>query len=96
MEPDVYKKARERVQELRAFYTHLITYIIVNIGLAIINLLTNPDELWFYWVTIFWGIGLLFHAVSVFIFGGRFLGREWEERKVQQLVEKEEKKRKAG
>ena len=32
-----------------------------------------------------WGIGLLIHAAGVFL-GGRWLGAEWERRKVEELV----------
>ena len=77
------------VKELKEFYGHLISYVIVNIVLIIINLLTSPGHLWFYWPTIFWGIGILFHASKVFILKGRFLGKEWEERKIKEIMGKE-------
>ncbi|RLB28785.1 MAG: histidine kinase [Deltaproteobacteria bacterium] len=59
--------------------------------LIIINLVTSPGSLWFYWVTIFWGIAILLHASRVFVLRGRFLGEEWEEKKIRELMEKEEK-----
>ena len=38
---------------------------------------------------IFWGVGLLVHAFLTF--GGRvFLGREWEEGKIKDYMEKDE------
>jgi hypothetical protein len=42
-------------------------------------------------VTIFWGIAILLHASRVFILRGKFLGEEWEEKKIGELMEKEEK-----
>ena len=84
-----YDRAKQRVESLRAFYYHLIVYIVVNIGLAVLNLVTTPQSLWFYWVMIFWGAGLLVHAFSTF--GGEvFLGREWEEQKIKDYMEKDE------
>ena len=65
-EEESYKRAKKRVGELRGFYEHVIAYLVVNIMLVIINLVTSPDTLWFYWVTIFWGIGLIGHAISVY------------------------------
>ncbi|MBW1689588.1 MAG: 2TM domain-containing protein [Deltaproteobacteria bacterium] len=62
-----------------------------SIVLIIINLVTSPGSLWFYWVTIFWGIAILLHASRVFVLRGRFLGEEWEEKKIRELMEKEEK-----
>lgn len=82
MEDDVgYERARQRVQDIKGFYHHLIWYIIINLILLFINLLTTPGSLWFYWVTVFWGIGLVAHALSVFS-TFRIMDKEWEERKI--------------
>jgi len=86
-----YEKAKKRVEELRKFYGNLVTYAVINVVLIIINLVTSPGSLWFYWVTIFWGIAILLHASRVFILKGRFLGEEWEEKKIKEIMEKEEK-----
>jgi uncharacterized membrane protein YgdD (TMEM256/DUF423 family) len=94
MNDEAHAKAKKRVQDLKAFYSNLATYVVINIVLIIINLVTSPHKLWFYWVTIFWGIGLLLHASKLFVFKGKFLGDDWEERKTRQLMEKEEKSRK--
>jgi hypothetical protein len=88
---EAYKRAKARVEELKGFYTHLVVYLGVNITLVIINLVTSPRVLWFYWVTIFWGIGLLWHAISVFT-KHKVLTKEWEERKIKEIMEKEKKK----
>jgi hypothetical protein len=34
-----------------------------------VNLMTSPEMYWFIWPLIGWGIGVLFHGLSVFIFG---------------------------
>ncbi len=31
------------------FKIHFAVYVLVNLLLIVINLLTTPDELWFYW-----------------------------------------------
>ena len=85
---EAYERARNRVHELRAFYSNLVTYIIVNVFLIIINLVTNPHHLWFYWVTIFWGIAIVIHAVKTFVLKGKFLGEEWEQKKIREIMEK--------
>jgi hypothetical protein len=87
-EEESYKRAKKRVGELRGFYEHLIAYVVVNIMLVIINLVTSPDTLWFYWVTVFWGIGVIWHAISVY---GK-LGKNWEEKKIKKIMEKEKGK----
>ena len=60
MNDEKYEEAKKRVKELKDFYRNFITYIVVNIILIVINLVTSPDSLWFYWVTIFWGVALFF------------------------------------
>jgi len=91
MNDEKYEKAKKRVKELKDFYSNLISYASVNVILIIINLVTSPGSLWFYWVTIFWGIGVLIHASKVFVLKGKLLGEEWEEKKIKELMEKEGK-----
>jgi hypothetical protein len=90
-EQERYAHAKRQVEEIRGFYTHLVVYVVVNLLLFTINMVTSPGGLWFYWVTIFWGVGLVFHALSVFV-GGRVFGREWEERKIREYMEREERR----
>jgi len=89
MDDKRYEEAKRRVKELKDFYRNLMTYVAVNILLIVINLITSPDKLWFFWVTIFWGIGIVLHASRVFILKGKFLGKEWEEKKIKEIMEKE-------
>jgi len=89
MNEEKYEAAKKRVEELKKFYGNLITYAVINVILIIINLVTSPGSLWFYWVTIFWGIGILLHASKVFVLKSKFLGKEWEEKKIKEIMEKE-------
>ncbi len=86
-----YLRAKHRVGQLRAFYTSLAAYVVINIALFLINVFTrgDGDGWWFYWVTIFWGIGLLFQAYGTFVKHG-VLGRDWEERKIREHMERDE------
>jgi hypothetical protein len=87
-----YRAARERVAAIRSFHVHLFTYVLVNLGLFLINLLTRNSGggWWFYWPLLGWGIGLASHAFSVFGAYGLF-GQDWEEKQVRRLMEKEER-----
>ncbi|WP_332448591.1 2TM domain-containing protein [Methanoculleus sp.] len=51
----------------------------------------SPNSLWFYWVTFFWGIAVVLHGISVYV-EGRIFGRAWEERKIREIMEREERR----
>ena len=88
-EEERYFQAKKRVEEIKGFYGNLIAYIAVNIGLMVINLLTSPEYLWFFWPMLGWGIGVLFHGMKVFNYM-TFFGKEWEEKKIKEFMDKEE------
>ena len=81
-----YQRAKARVAALRGFYIHLGVYVVVNTFLFLRDILTSPDNLWFYWPLLGWGIALAIHAFRVFG-PDRLLGAEWEERKISEIME---------
>ena len=85
-----YQRAKKRVEALRGFYVHLGVYVLVNLFLFLLNIITSPASLWFYWPLLGWGIAIVVHAFSVFGFG-RLFGADWEEKKIREIMEKEEK-----
>ena len=84
----VYNNVKKRVRDIKRFYVNLTSYITVIVVLMIINLATSPYYLWFLWPALGWGVGIALHGMSVFNLTP-FLGEGWEQRKVQQLLEKE-------
>ena len=88
-EQERYLRTRTRVQQIRNFYVHVAVYVFVNLLLLLINLLTGPFSLWFYWPLLGWGIALVVHAFLVYGVGGT-CEKEWEERKIRQIMELED------
>jgi len=85
-----YRKARDRVFEIKKFYSDLISFIVVVTILAIVNYWTNEWRYaWFLWVVLGWGIGLIFHAMNTFRLNP-FLNKEWEERKIKEFMKDDE------
>jgi hypothetical protein len=82
-----YKSAKKRAGQLREFYQHLGSYLFVNTIIFTIDVL-DGGSWWFYWVLVPWGLGILSHGWS--IFGGNRFGKDWEERKIRQIMEQEE------
>ncbi|HLV14876.1 MAG TPA: 2TM domain-containing protein [Xanthomarina sp.] len=89
------ERARKRVKKIKGFYTHLFVYIIINIMIVIINIQDlKAGESYFqyknFFTLFFWGIGLAIHALSVFL-PDIVLGKNWEERKIKELMDEEKK-----
>ena len=87
-EQNIYLKAQKRVEDIKGFYGNLTMYILVITGLAILNLVTYPQFLWFFYPMAGWGIGVIIHAIAVFNFIP-FFGRDWEEKKINELMQKD-------
>jgi hypothetical protein len=86
-----YERAHKRVEELREFYVHVLVYLVVNLGLFLIDLLT-PGGPWFFWPLIGWGVFLVVHGATLLL-EGSLLGERWEERKTRQFMERERSRR---
>jgi len=88
-----YLEARKRVKSIKGFYSHLVIYVLVNLLIVFINIQDlKPGESYFQYknfITLFfWGIGLAAHGMSVFL-PQLVLGKNWEERKIRELMDKE-------
>ncbi|MDI5887844.1 2TM domain-containing protein [Flavobacterium yafengii] len=86
-EDTAYYRAKKRVEELKGFYGNLISYCCVIPFLIFINLTYSPHFQWFWFSAAGWGFGLLMHAFKVFGYSSN-----WEERKIQEILQKEEQK----
>lgn len=83
-----YERAKKKVKDIRAFYMNLMCYCIVIPALIYINLTFSPEFHWFWFSAAGWGVGVLVHGLSAFNFVP-FLGYDWQERKIQELMEKD-------
>lgn len=76
--------AKTRAKAKVEFKIHLINYIVINTILAVINLTLTPDYIWFKWPLMGWGIGIIFHAFSVYYSGNTSIK--------ERMIEKEMRK----
>lgn len=86
-----YQQAKRQVERLRGFYGHLFSYIAVNAMIVVYNYNhLEPGESYFqfknFFTAIFWGIGLLAHAIIVFLPSLGFM-KDWEEKKIRKLMD---------
>ena len=71
-EEQIYEQAKKRVEEKKGFFQHLAVYIVVNTMLVLIWAFADGGGFpWFIFPLGGWGIGILFHFLGVFVFGGR-------------------------
>jgi hypothetical protein len=53
--------------QTRAVLIHLAAYLVVVAVCAGLNLWLAPDNFWFYWVALGWGIGVVAHGLALFL-----------------------------
>ena len=58
--------AVKRVKDKRDFHSHVASYLVVNALLVVIWTLTGAGYFWPVWPMAGWGVGLIFHAWSVY------------------------------
>ena len=81
-----YQKAREHVERIKGFYSNLVSYCLVIPALAIFNHITSPQFYWFFFPMFGWGFGVIMHGLRTFNYN-IFLGKNWEDRKIQEFME---------
>ena len=98
---DNYIRAKKKVEAIKGFYWHLVVFLGVNGFITISHVIRNMangesfmEAFWdmptfFTWVP--WGVGLVIHGIVVFDVFSFVIGKGWEERKIKEMMEKEEK-----
>ena len=86
-----YLNTKKRVKQLKRFYIHLGIFVaafVLSFGIKMLkgNFLDESN----FWGFGLWGIGLLVHALTVFL-PNFILGSDWEERKIKELMDKNKK-----
>jgi two-component system LytT family sensor kinase len=79
-----YLRAQKRVDDLKGFYSNLISYCLIIPFLIGVNYYSGWGYKWFWFPLLGWGIGLGFHAFGVFGFGNT-----WEQKQIKNHMDKE-------
>lgn len=91
-----YRAAKKKVKDIKGFYVHLLVYLFINTAIVLVSAYHDGEwnglgNIWNYSTAFFWGIGLFAHWASVF--GPNILlGKDWEERKIRELMQKDKNK----
>jgi len=101
IEEDKYKRAKKKVNRIKGFYRHLTGYLSINIVITSVRLVHDMMDgvsfeasIWnlqtfFNWVP--WGVAVLIHGIIALDMLSLFIGKNWEEKKIQEYIEKDKK-----
>ncbi|TXD52874.1 2TM domain-containing protein [Polaribacter sp. IC063] len=91
-------RAKERIEDIKKFYKHIVTYVLINLFLAfvwdftfkifgdfVISNQFDGDNFTSLPIWLIWGIFLAAHAIKTFGFPNAF-GKDWEERKIKEFM----------
>jgi hypothetical protein len=83
-----YERAKERVEKIKGFYIHFAIYLIMVPVFIYLNTRSTGFP-WAIFPIVGWGFGVAGHAMEAFEYNP-FLGKNWEERKIKELMEKDD------
>lgn len=93
---DLRERAQRRMKEVRDFWGHFWFFAVVMTIFVVVDLVDGSDGGdrfigldWAYFPLIGWGAFVLAHFLSLFVFNRRFT-ENWEERKVQEYMRREQ------
>ena len=84
-EETTHRRARQRAEALQGLYIHLLVFVLINVGLFVINWITRGADgsWWFQWPAMIWALGLGSHVLAV---ATPLFSEEWLERKTNELA----------
>lgn len=82
-----YDRAKKYVEELKGFYIHFAIYLIMVPVFIYLNFISTSFP-WAMFPVVGWGAGVAGHGMEVFNYNP-FLGKNWEERKIRELMDKD-------
>ncbi|CAL2101166.1 2TM domain-containing protein [Tenacibaculum sp. 190130A14a] len=85
-----YARAKKRVEKIKGLYIHLIVTILVIPFLIFINLKFVPHFHWFYYAGGGMLIGLFFHWFGIYGLERMGLGKDWEQKKINEYLKERE------
>lgn len=84
-----YEKALKRAKKIKKFYSDLFTFIILGVSFYWLDYFTTGGNRWWFFPVIGFVLATLFNIVKIFAWDS-----EWEERKANEILEKENQRNK--
>jgi hypothetical protein len=85
----MYVKAKKKIKEIKGFYSHLIVMIVTAPVIVWVNLEFTPGFYYFWFALGGMFLSVFFHWLGVFGFAKLGFGKDWEQKKIQELMSKD-------
>lgn len=96
MEPaqyELFENAQRRIKQKKLLFLHFWIFVLGCVFMVVINKLLYAEVTynWYIWGILVWTFLFLLHVINVFVIE-RFMGKEWERKERQRLVDLQQKK----
>ncbi|CEN45663.1 conserved hypothetical protein [Capnocytophaga canis] len=89
----LFEEAQKRIKQKKMLTFHFFVFILGCIFMYVINRILDYGVAynWYIWGIMIWTFLFLLHVINVFLIN-RFMGKEWERKQRERLVELQQKK----
>lgn len=95
---ELIENAQDRIRQKKRLMTHFVIFLAGSILVIVLDIVLGFGAEfkpfgydWFVWVIILWAFLLLIHFINV-IFVNTLMGKEWEQKQLAKLVQKQKDK----
>nr|WP_299343867.1 2TM domain-containing protein [Allomuricauda sp.] len=90
---ELLENAQKRIKQKKRLFSHFVIFLIGSVFLILINKILKYGESydWFIWGITLWAFLFVIHAFNVFV-TQKFMGKDWERRQRELLVNKQKKR----
>ncbi|NMP15308.1 helix-turn-helix domain-containing protein [Thalassotalea sp. Y01] len=82
---DEEQQVFQQVQDIKDFFSHVLTFMVVVPCLYIFNIMLTPEVLWINYLVIGWTIGLALHGIWAYDVIS-FLSPDWEKKEIEKRL----------
>lgn len=90
---ELLEYAQKRIKQKKRLFSHFVIFLIGCVFLILVNKILKYGEAydWFVWAILLWAFLLVLHTFNVFV-THKFMGKDWERRQRERLVELQKKR----
>lgn len=90
---ELFEEAQKRIKQKRMLTFHFFVFVLGCVFMYVINRILDYGVAynWYIWGIMIWTFLFLLHVINVFIINP-FMGKEWERKQRERLVELQQKK----